>query len=74
MAHVSEEQRRYLARYVVPTLQQGLVVMYRYESFVYVFFKRILIYRTQPDKPLLWLAEWLRKNNPQTSKLDDEGK
>ena len=30
VAHVTEEQKRYLARYVVPTLQQGLVVMYRY--------------------------------------------
>ena len=56
VSHVSEEQKVYLQRYVVPTLQQGLVVMYR----------------TQPDKPLLWLADWLRKNNPQTSKLDDE--
>ena len=33
VAHVSEEQRRYLSRYVVPTLQQGLVVMYRYIQF-----------------------------------------
>ena len=56
VSHVTEEQKVYLQRYVVPTLQQGLVVMYR----------------TQPDKPLLWLADWLRKNNPQTSKLDDD--
>ena len=54
IAHVTEEQKIYLARYVVPTLQQGLVVMYR----------------TKPDNPLLWLADWLRKNNPQTSKHD----
>jgi len=45
---VGEEQKTYLARYVVPTLQQGLTVMYR----------------TKPDEPLLWLADWLRKNNP----------
>ena len=54
--HVTDEQKLYLQRYVVPTLQQGLVVMYR----------------TQPDTPLLWLADWLRKNNPQTNKLDSE--
>ena len=54
IAHVTEEQKIYLARYVVPTLQQELVVMFR----------------TQPDKPLLWLADWLRKNNPQTSKQE----
>ena len=35
-------------------IQQGLVVMYR----------------TQPEKPLLFLADWLRKNNPQTFKQD----
>ena len=29
VAHVTEEERRYLARYVVPSLQQGLAVMYR---------------------------------------------
>ena len=56
VSHVSEEQKAYLQRYVVPTLQQGLVVMYR----------------PQPKKPLLWLADWLRKNNPQTSKTDEE--
>ena len=55
VSHVTEEQKVYLQRYVVPTLQQGLVVMYR----------------TQPEKPLLWLADWLRKNNPQTSKTDE---
>ena len=54
VSHVTEEQKLYLARYVVPTLQQGLVVMYR----------------TQPDQPLLWLADWLRRNNPQTTQLD----
>ena len=42
--------------------------------FVLSFLKILFLVRTQPDKPLLWLAEWLRKNNPQTSKLDDEGK
>ena len=47
---MSEEQKLYLARYVVPTLQQGLVVMYR----------------TRPQQPLLWLADWLRN----LSKLD----
>eukprot|EP00090_Calanus_glacialis_P010457 TRINITY_DN18842_c0_g1_i1.p1 TRINITY_DN18842_c0_g1~~TRINITY_DN18842_c0_g1_i1.p1 ORF type:complete len:220 (+),score=63.19 TRINITY_DN18842_c0_g1_i1:28-687(+) len=50
--HVGDEQKAYLQRYVVPTLQQGLTVMYR----------------TKPDQPLLWLADWLRKNNPQTGK------
>ena len=55
ISHVTEEQKLYLARYVVPTLQQGLVVMYR----------------TQPDQPLLWLADWLRKNNPQTTKQEN---
>ena len=48
--HVGDDQKAYLQRYVVPTLQQGLTVMYR----------------TKPDQPLIWLADWLRKNNPQT--------
>ena len=52
--HVGDEQKAYLQRYVVPTLQQGLTVMYR----------------TKPDQPLIWLADWLRKNNPQTGKAN----
>ena len=55
--HVGEEQKAYLQRYVVPTLQQSLTVMYR----------------TKPSQPLLWLADWLRKNNPQTAKSAENG-
>ena len=51
---VSEEQRRYLERYVVGVLQQGLTAMYR----------------ARPQQPLTWLAAWLRKNNPGTAKPD----
>ena len=61
-----EEDVAYLRRHVVPTLEVLMMMMTMIMMMMTFLLQLALanMYKAQPSRPLLWLADWLTQNNP----------